>query len=294
MSSGSRYQSRILEPVIVFLNGTFVPEEEATVSVFDRGFVYGDGLFETLRLYNGRPFRWDDHWERLRRGAEFLRIRPPFSSAELLSHVAELVLRNGMPDSVLRIVLSRGVGHRGYSPKGAPQPVLVMSLHAAPSSGPEQPLQWRLVTSSLRLAPDDPLAGFKTCNKIRHVLARAEAEEKGADEALLLNTTGEVAEAASANLFWIDDHAVWTPPLASGALPGVTRCVIFEICRTLALPCHEKRIRLKGLFAAAGVFLTVSTFEVIEVIAVDDHDLAHSPITARIHRTYRDLVCCEA
>ena len=277
--------------MIVLLNGAFVPEEEATVSVFDRGFVYGDGLFETLRLYGGRPFRWDDHWERLRRGAEFLKIRPPFSSAELRSHVAELVRRNGMTDSVLRIVLSRGVAQRGYSPKGADRPVLVMSLHAAAASGSDQPLQWRLATSSLRLAPDDPLASFKTCSKLRHVLARAEAEESGADEALLLNTAGEVVEAASGNLFWIQDQTVCTPPLDSGALPGVTRSVILEVCRTRGWPFQEKRLQRMGLHNIEGAFLTMSTLEVIEVIGLDGHDLARSPLTARIHRAYRGLVC---
>ncbi len=280
-----------LDRVIVFLNGAFVPEEEATVSVFDRGFVYGDGLFETLRLYEGRPFRWDDHWERLRRGAEFLKIRPPFSSTELLLHVAELVRRNGLPDSVLRIVLSRGVGHRGYSPKGADRPVLVMSLHPAPANSPEQPLPWRLITSSLRLVPNDPLAGFKTCNKLRHVLARAEAEENGADEALLLNAAGEVVEATSGNLFWIQDQTVCTPPLATGALPGVTRSVIFEICRTMGWPFWETRLQRDGLYNVEGAFLTMSTLEVVEVIGLDGQALARSPLTARIHRAYRGLVC---
>ena len=277
--------------MIVFLNGAFVPEEEATISVFDRGFVYSDGLFETLRLYHGRPFRWEDHWERLRRGAEFLKIRPPFSSTGLFAHVGELVTRNGLPESVLRIVLSRGVGQRGYSPKGADQPVLVMSLHPAPSSHAGQPLQWRLATSSLRLAADDPLAGFKTCSKLRHVLARAEAEENGADEALLLNTAGDVVEATSGNLFWIQDQTVCTPPLDSGALPGVTRLVIVELCQSMGWPFQETRLRRDGLYHVEGAFLTMSTLEVVEVLALDGRDLARSPLTARLHRAYRELVC---
>ncbi len=107
--------------MIVFFNGAFVPEDEAVVSVFDRGFLYGDGLFETLRLYRGKPFRWDQHIERLQRGAEFLNIRLPFSPDQLRGPVEELVQKNGMSEAVLRIVLSRGGGKRGYSPKGADQ-----------------------------------------------------------------------------------------------------------------------------------------------------------------------------
>lgn len=276
--------------MIVFLNGAFVPEEKAAVSVFDRGFLYGDGLFETLRLYQGKPFRWEQHHERLLRGAEFLKIKLPFSADQLRLQAEELSQRNAMPEAVLRLVLSRGVGKRGYSPKGAAQPVLVMSLHPAPAISPEHPLRWRLLTSTLRVPTDDPLARYKTCNKLHHILARAEAEAKGADEALLLNSSGEVVEASSGNLFWIHDQAVCTTPLASGALPGITRGVIFEICRSLSLPCQEKHAVIDSLWSAEGVFLTMSGLEVVEVVRLDGRELARSPITAQIREAYRTLV----
>jgi branched-subunit amino acid aminotransferase/4-amino-4-deoxychorismate lyase len=118
--------------VIVFLDGQFVPEKEARVSIFDRGFLYGDGLFETLRIYGGKPFRWEDHLERLSRGAEFLKIAVSFSSDALREKCHELIERNKMPDSVLRLTLTRGIGERGYSPKGADKPTLAMTLHPAP------------------------------------------------------------------------------------------------------------------------------------------------------------------
>src|SRR5437879_212281 len=138
-------------PMFVFLNGQFVPEEEAVVSVFDRGFLYGDGLFETLRVAGGKPFCWAQHLQRLQRGADFLKLRLPFGAEELRAAAARLVQENQMPESLLRINLSRGVGPRGYSPKGADQPVLVMSLHPAPAIDLEHPPQWRLLTASLRL-----------------------------------------------------------------------------------------------------------------------------------------------
>src|ERR1700722_14960787 len=118
--------------MIVFFNGEFVAEEKAVVSVFDRSFQFGDGLFETMRVYRGKPFRWLDHIERLKRGAEFLKIQLPFAEKELNRHALELIERNQMQEALLRIGLSRGVGKRGYSPKGADKPTIVLSLHPAP------------------------------------------------------------------------------------------------------------------------------------------------------------------
>src|SRR5207237_8017976 len=136
---------------------------------------------------------------------------------------------------LLRLTLSRGIGLRGYSPKGAERPSLVMSLHSTtviPSNGS---LQWRLKTASVRLPANEPLAQFKTCNKLPQILARAEADTAGADEALLLNTDGHVVEAASSNLFWVRDQTVCTPPLTSGIVAGVTRTVVLEICSSLGI-----------------------------------------------------------
>src|SRR5438034_4703745 len=130
--------------MLVFLNGQFVPEEKAVVSVFDRSFLYGDGLFETLRVYGGKPFCWPQHLDRLQRGAEFLNLRLPLAPEALRGFAAQLIEENHLPESLLRITLSRGVGPRGYSPKGADQPVLIMSLHPAPVVDMMNPPQWRL------------------------------------------------------------------------------------------------------------------------------------------------------
>jgi aminodeoxychorismate lyase len=276
--------------VIVFLNGAFVEEEHAVVSVFDRGFLYGDGLFETIRLYQGRPFRWDEHMDRLLRGAAHLNIRLPASPAELRPHVKALVEKNAMPDAVLRIVVSRGAGKRGYSPKGADRPTLVMSLHPAPSIDSAGLIQWRLVTASMRIAPYEPLFGLKTCNKLPQILARAEAEAQGADEALLLDSSGSVAEATSGNVFCVFDQTVCTPLLETGALPGITRAVIFEVCRQWGIPCHEKQIQIAALLKAEGAFLTSSAFEVVEAISLDGRELSRSALTMRVHQAYRALV----
>ncbi len=254
--------------MIVFLNGQFVPEEQAMVSVFDRSFLYGDGLFETMLVVKGTPFRWAQHMERLQRGCEFLRLQVPFSLAAIRGFADELIARNGMPDSLLRLTLSRGVGRRGYSPQGAERPTLVMSLHPAPAVPPREPPLWRLVTSSFRLPANQPLAQFKTCNKLPQILARAEADATGADEALLLNTDGFVVEASSSNLFWVQDDAICTPALASGILAGVTRSVIFELCQGLNLALCETSITPEALGKAQGVFLSLSSFGIAEAVAL--------------------------
>lgn len=288
--------------MLIFLNGQFVPEERAVVSVFDRGFLYGDGLFETMRVFNGKPFQWTQHLERLQRGAEFLKIKLPFSPEALRHFADELVAKNKMPDALLRLTLSRGVGVRGYSPKGAESPTLVMSLH--PASGHPLPsdgrgaggeggtssLRWRLITSSHRLPANEPLAQFKTCNKLAQILARAEAEAAGADEALLLNTDDYVVEGASSNLFWIERDTICTPPLASGVLAGVTRAVVVEICQTLGLKVNEADIDTERLKTVDGIFVSLSSFGVVEAVSLNGHALKQSSLVGQIQESYRVLV----
>jgi aminodeoxychorismate lyase len=277
--------------VLVFLNGQFVPEERAVVSVFDRSFLYGDGLFETVRVVRGKPFRWDQHIERLQRGADYLKIKLPFAPDALRGFADELIAKNNLPDALLRLTLSRGVGVRGYSPKGAENPTLVMSLHPAPARDASgSPPRWKLITSSHRLPANDLLAQFKTCNKLAQILARTEADAAGADEALLLNTEGFIVEGASSNLFWIEGRAVWTPPLAAGILPGVTRAVVLEICQQLGFAIREANITVEKLKFVEGIFVSLSSFGVVEIDSLDDSIVKASPISKQIQARYMDLV----
>jgi aminodeoxychorismate lyase len=278
----------------VFLNGQFVPEAQAVVSVFDRGFLYGDGLFETLPVFNGKPFRWAQHWARLQRGAEFLRITMPFASEVLRGFAEQLVVLNQAPFSLLRLTLSRGVGARGYSPKGADRPSLVISTHSQPEGDQQKPLRWRLVTSRFHLPANEPLAQFKTCNKLPQILARTEADAAGADEALLLSTDGYVVEGASSNLFWIDDNTVCTSPLASGVLPGVTRAVVLEICQTCGLAVREANVNPDRLRSAKGVFLSLSSRGIVEGLLLDGKALAQSTLVERLRVAYWGLVRAES
>lgn len=272
--------------MIVFLNGRFVPEEQAVVSVFDRGFLYGDGLFEAFRICNGKPFLWDEHMRRLEQGANLLKIRSPYTVAELRNFAMALIEQNGMPESVLRLTISRGVGPRGYSPQGADHPSVVMSLHPAPIIDPERPPQWSIITSSVRLPVNDPLTQSKTCNKLSQVLARSEADAHGANESLLLNTNNEVAEASSSNLFWIRNGTVCTPPLAGTILPGVTRAKVIELCAQLKIPTSQATITTSELFQCEGVFLSLSSWGIVEAVALDSRPLKGSPMVKAIRDAY--------
>jgi aminodeoxychorismate lyase len=279
--------------MLVFLNGKFVPEAEALVSVFDRSFLYGDGLFETIRVSHGVPFRWPQHLERLRQGSEFLKIAVPFGFEELRGFAERLIAENGLAEAILRLGLSRGKGVRGYSPKGADHPFLVMTLHPAPESDPQQPARWHLVTSSIRLLANERLSSLKTCNKLAQIMARTEADALNAQEAILLNTDGYVVEGASSNLFWIDKNTVVTPPLASGILPGITRSVIFELCDRLKVPCREANITPDRIVSCDGILLSLASLGVVEAIRLDDQPLRQSPVTAQLIEAYRALVDSE-
>jgi branched-chain amino acid aminotransferase len=278
--------------VIVFFNGRFVPEEHALVSVFDRSFMYGDGLFETLPVRNGKLFRWAQHLGRLERGAALLRIRMPFSGPALAAAANELIARNNTPEAILRVHLSRGPGLRGYSPEGAEKQLIAMTLHPQ-SFDDQKPLCWRLITSSLRVQAADPLGSLKSCNKLHQIMARAEAQEAGVDDALLLNTHGELAEATASNLFWIKSGSVHTTPVSSGALPGVTRAVVIEICKQGGTLVQEQSGPLDLVHASEGVFLTLSSHGIVEVTELDGLELPRSSITRQLHDAYRAILSRE-
>jgi len=234
----------------VFLNGRLVPEAEGQVSVLDRGLLYGDGLVETFRVFGGRTFRWDAHLARLRDGVQALGYKLPYTNGELRAFASQLIRENKIKEGILRLVLTRGIGPEGYSPKGAENGSVAMTLHPAPEVDPQAPPQWRIMTSSHALRLNDPLSKYKTCSRLTHVMARAEAEAHGANDALLLTTNREVASAATANLFWFRNGTVFTPTPASGALPGVTRGVILEICQELNIIAKSLSVNNNGLSPA--------------------------------------------
>jgi aminodeoxychorismate lyase len=276
--------------MIVFLNGKFLPEKKAVVSVLDRGFLFGDGVWEAFLVKQGQPFAWDEHMERLQHGIEFLKLTLPSSPDQLHRFALELITRNRMPDCMLRLSLSRGITARGYSTKGAVDPALVMTLHPLPARDPKEVPRWRVITSTVRVPVNDPITRFKTANKLPQVLARAEADDAGAQEALLLNTGGHIAEGSSSNIFWLEKDSVCTTPLPAGALPGVTRGAILNICVNMKIQCREKNIKPAALYKAQGAFLTMTSMGVVEIESLDGRSLRRSPLVKKLSDAYQTML----
>jgi branched-subunit amino acid aminotransferase/4-amino-4-deoxychorismate lyase len=233
------------------------------------------------------------HLERMVRGADFLKIKLPFTPKELQRFAEQLIEKNQMPDAVLRVTLTRGSGERGYTPKNCGAPTLVLSLHPAPPMDSEVPPHCSLITSAYRIPASDVVSSFKTINKLLQVAARVEAEAQNADEALLLNSNGEVAEAAAANLFWIYHDKVCTVPTGRGVLPGITRAVVLEICQNLGFQTNKRVIKPEALRGGEGIFLTQSVQGVVEVVQFNGEPVAQSPMVEKIHRTYCEMLANE-
>ncbi|HKX60554.1 MAG TPA: aminotransferase class IV [Verrucomicrobiae bacterium] len=276
----------------VFLNGAFVNAAEARVSVFDRGFLYGDGVFETIRVQEGHPFRWSRHFSRLTAGLSLLGIRLPYEETELRRHANALIAANHCPDVILRLTVSRGPGRRGLSPKDAETPTVVMSLHPGPDRTRATAL--RLVTSPFRVLAGDPLAAVKSASKLGYVLARQFADAAGADDALILNHRDEVAETTSSNLFWMRGDTLFTPAGGVGILPGVARGAVLELAPTLGCEVQEVAANHASLSDAECVFATNVVTGVVEVIEIDGQGIKGSERCAALGRALEDLVRAES
>ena len=274
----------------VFLNGDFIEEGEANISVFDRGFLYGDGVFETLRIYNGKPFLLDRHLGRLSHGLGSLFIGEKYSFSEYLEFTSKLIERNKVIDGVLRIQATRGPGKRGYSTTGNYDPTVLISLHEAPNVDPNNASPVKLATSIQVLSDHDPFSTLKTTNKLANIVALREAEKAGMDDALLTNNNGNVTEASGSNVFWIKDGSLFTPPVSSGCLSGITRGMILELAITMNLPTTQQNITPALLVDAESVFLTNSIREIRPVIQIDDKPITTSPLISKLHSVYREAV----
>ena len=271
----------------VWMDGRIVPAGEAMVPVSDRSFLYGDGLFESLPWDTGRLFRWREHWDRLTCGARFLGIRILWSEDQVREGIRSLTTGLELPQATVRMHLSRGVGPRGYSPRGADAPRLVVTVHPAPAMPVAGWPALRLKTCrTFTVATGDPLASHKSANKLLNVLARAEAEAEGFDEALLVNTDGQVTESSSGNVFWWECGTLHTPPLAAGALPGVTRGAVLDSAHDLGWSVIETAAAPTRLADSQGVFLTLSTRGLVPVSSLDLRPLPIEDRQARLQEAF--------
>jgi branched-chain amino acid aminotransferase len=260
--------------VLAYVNGQYVPIDRPALTVNDRSFLYGDGLFETIRITNGQPFLWREHLERLQRSADFLKIPMPCDASEIELATRHLLVQNDTPEGVVRIHLSRGPSERGYALPANPEPTLVITTHKTIRS--EHP-GLKLITSTMRVHAGDPLTQHKTANRLPSILARQQADVANADEALILNHHNQIAEASAANIFIIRGKELITPPLDSGALAGTTRAYILRIAPAHDLVSREIALTTADLQSADATFLSSAHWLATAAISLNGAPL---PITA--------------
>lgn len=277
----------------IWIDGAVVSRDEARVSVLDHGFLYGDGVFEGIRAYGGRIFRLEDHLRRLAAGARALALEIPGGVDGARRAVLEAARAHGQPDAYLRLVVSRGVGELGVDPTGCSEPRLVCIAAGIRIFPPEKLAEGvSLATSSWRRpAPDvlDPCV--KSLNYLNNSMAKLEARQRGADEALLLNARGTVAEASVANVFAVHGGRLATPPTSDGALPGITRMSVLELAAELGVPAQERSLGRADLFAAEEVFLTGTGARIVPVASLDGRRLGvcPGPLTKRVLEAFDAL-----
>ncbi len=274
------------------VNGHVVPAEEARVSVLDNGFTFGDSAYETIRTYGGRPFEWERHLRRLRASTARLGFEIPRTNADLLADLDALLARAGNPESYIRLIVSRGVGDISYHFERVKGPTVVMVVRPH-QAYPEAHYSKGVDVALVDIRRNHPRAldpAIKSCNLLNNVLAVREAQARGAEEALLLNQEGRLAEGASTNVFLVEAGGLRTPPLSAGILAGITREVVLELAVGLGLSAREETLGPDDLRAAAEAFLTSSTREVVPIGRLDGRPVGDGrpgPVTRRIIEAFR-------
>lgn len=252
------------EPYLpVYINGALVPTDQAMVSAFDRGFMRGDGLFETIRAYDGNAFMVDDHLARLDRGFEVLRFPVRSADLNLKAAIEETLRASGLKSARIRVQVTRGAGSTEFTTQADTEPTVVIS--AQPTADKPWPSPLKAIIPTIRRDEKSPLSKVKTINYVPSLLARMEAEDQDADEAIFLNYAGYVAEGCASNVFMVQSGVLITPDLDSGVLSGITRKVLIEIAQSLDMPFEERPILPTQLAAADEIFMTSSVREVAPV-----------------------------
>jgi branched-chain amino acid aminotransferase len=280
---------------LVYVNGKFLPQSEAKVSVFDHGLLYGDGVFEGIRAYNGRVFKLDRHLDRLFHSAKAIDLKIPLPKEELAKIILDTCRRNEIKEGYIRPIITRGPGDLGLDPrkcKTGPS-IIVIAQPSINLLGKVYDRGLKVVTSSYRRVPPQSLSpSIKSLNYLNNILAKIEANQYGADEALLLDIHGYVSEASAENIFIVRNHTIVTP-FTSTNLPGVTREAVLELAPGLGLETKEQFFTLYDVWAADEAFITGSAAEVAPVVEVDGRSIGDGkpgPTTKNIMKAFRDLV----
>lgn len=278
----------------IYIDGEFYEKEHAKVSVFDHGLLYGDGVFEGIRFYNGRVFRLEEHIDRLYDSARAICLSIPLDKAAMTEATLETIRQNGLTDGYVRLVVTRGAGDLGLNPALCPKATIIIiasKITLYPQEMYENGLM--VVTCATRRIPHGALSPMvKSLNYLNNVMAKIEAANAGAGEGLMLNEQGYVAECTGDNVFIVKRGHIFTPPISSGALAGVTRGVVFELAKEAGIPISEPDITRYDLFTADECFLTGTAAELIPVVTLDRRPIGDGkpgPITRRLMTRFHEL-----
>lgn len=275
----------------VYLNGEFVPKDKAAVSLFDHGLLYGDGVFEGIRAYNGAIFKLDEHIERLYQSARTIYLTIPIHIEELKQIHLELMRRNKLQDGYLRTVVTRGVGDLGLNPDKCQEPtifILADRITLYPQEFYDNGLN--VVTVSVRRTPPDCLTGrVKSLNYLNNIMARIESNFAGAQEALMLNHAGQVVECSADNVFIVKGSSIYTAPVYLGALEGITRNSVMDIARSLGYTVKEEPFTVHDVYNCDEAFLTGTAAELVSIVTLDRRSVGTGkpgPVWKRIKEAF--------
>ncbi|MFD2116460.1 branched-chain-amino-acid transaminase [Paenibacillus yanchengensis] len=279
----------------IYLNGEFVSKEDAKISVYDHGFLYGDGIFEGIRIYDGNIFKNKEHLDRLYDSAKSIMLDIPLTIEEMEAAVIETLRRNEMRDGYIRLIVSRGPGNLGLDPRRCPTASVIIIVEQLAIYS-EEAYRDGLVSVSVsqrRNIPDALNPKIKSLNYLNNILVKIQANLAGVGEAIMLNAQGYVAEGSSDNIFIVKNNVVYTPPCYIGALEGITRAAIMELCEQLGYKLKEEPFTLHDVYVADEVFFTGTAAEVIAVREVDGRKIGSGkagPITTHLLQKFRELV----
>jgi branched-chain amino acid aminotransferase len=277
----------------VNVNGRITPERDAVISVFDHGFLYGEGIYETMRTYHQRPFLYDRHMTRLRRSARMIELPLPFTDDDLAAQIRETqaAARIG-GDVYIRVLVTRGIGELTYDPKATPNTSIVIIVK--PQVDPEPAAYEKgvrvVIVEVVRNHPESVNPMIKSNNLMNSALAMQEALKSNAFEGVMRNYRGELSECTTSNLFVVKNGVALTPPLDAGLLPGITREFLFDVGRDVGVEVREQALRDEDLFGADEAFLTSTTREAVPIVTVNDRAIGNGspgPITWKLLNGFR-------
>ena len=282
---------------IIYLNGDLIPRPLAKISPFDHGFLYGYGLFETMRSYSGSIFRLDRHLARLHETAKSLRIADKLSAFDLEKACHDLIEANNLSNARIRLTVTAGEGDMVPNPDTCQGiTVFIAAQKLVPPTAESYQRGYSAILSSYRRNSQSPLSRLKSTSYLENFLARQEARAAGVNEVVLLNEKGFVAEGSSTNLFLVSQEKLFTPSIESGVLPGITRETILELAQTIGITSQVGQVELSELFNANEAFLTSSTIEIMPLTRLDNKPIGSGkpgPVTQQLMSSYQELVARE-